>query len=120
MEVQFEHADDDILMVRLTGRMDIAGAAEIEGPLTSQVSTKDFARVVVDLSGVPFLASIGLGLLVRTGQGVERREGRMVLLNPQPLVAKVLTESGVSQRLHVYETMAAATNFLARLPKAGE
>lgn len=120
MEVEFKHSPDHIMTVHLTGRMDIAGTQDAEGPITANVLDKDFARVVIDLSNVDYMASVGLGSLVRTAQAVERRKGRLVMLNPQPLVAKLLKESGVWQHIHVFNTMAEAEHYLGRLPEADE
>ena len=120
MEIHFETTSGNIQRIRLTGRMDIEGTGEIEGPLTANATTEDFARIIIDLSEVPYLASIGLGCIVRTAQGVDRRKGKLVLLNPQPLVAKVLGESGVNQRIRVFDALDLATEFLSRLPLGEE
>jgi|WetSurMetagenome_2_1015567.scaffolds.fasta_scaffold820497_1 anti-sigma B factor antagonist len=120
MDIQFEQLPDQILTIHLSGRMDLAGTGEIEERLTANALMNDRARVVVDLSQVTYIASLGLGSLVRTAQAVERRHGRLVMLNPQPLVAKLLDESGIGQHIHVFDSIAAAVNYLSRLPKTDE
>jgi anti-sigma B factor antagonist len=120
MEILFEQTDDNIQRIHLTGRMDIQGTGEIEDRLAAHALTEDHARIILDLSQVSYLASIGLGCLVRTAQGVDRRKGKLVFLCPQPIVAKVLAESGVSQRVRVFETLSSAIDFLERLPQGEE
>lgn len=117
MEITFEQTHDNVQLIRLTGRMDIEGTDHIEGRLTAHALTLDYARIIIDLAKVTYLASIGLGCLVRTAQGVDRRKGKVVFLSPQPLVAKVLAESGVSQRVRIFDALEAATEFLERLPQ---
>ncbi|MBI5647736.1 MAG: STAS domain-containing protein [Ignavibacteriae bacterium] len=89
--------------ITLTGRLDIEGSGQIETRLTAYTSTTDEARIVLDLGGVEYLASIGLGLLVRAAQGVQRRRGKLVLLNPQPLVRKVLSSSSIDTLVPVLD-----------------
>jgi anti-anti-sigma factor len=120
MEIQFDTAADSITIIRLSGRMDIAGTDAIEEQLTAHAMKVDFGRILIDLSNVSYLASIGLGCIVRTAQAVDRLKGKVVLLNPQPIVAKVLAESGVNQRIRVFPAMEAATAFLSRLPQGDE
>ena len=120
MEILFEQANDNIQLVRLSGRMDIEGTGAIEDRLVANTTTEDYARIVIDLSGVTYLASIGLGCIVRTAQAVDRRKGKVALLHPQPIVAKVLGESGVNQRIRVFDSMESASEFLSRLPRGEE
>ncbi|MBI5648078.1 MAG: anti-sigma factor antagonist [Ignavibacteriae bacterium] len=119
MEIHFEAAENDILKIRLVGRFDVDGTQKIEGPLRTTAPGTPHARVCVDLTGVDYLSSVGLGCLVHTAQDVDRVEGKMVLLNPQPIVAKLLKESGVSMHVRVFDTWPAASAFLERLPRAG-
>src|SRR5687768_15890948 len=59
MELQYSERDNHIRLIKLTGRLDIDGKAEIETKFAGYCSGEK-ARVVVDLSGVDFLASIGI------------------------------------------------------------
>lgn len=120
MEIVFEEAEGNIQIIRLSGRMDIEGTGAIEDRLVAHATTEDYARIIIDLSEVAYLASIGLGCIVRTAQAVDRRKGKVALLHPQPIVAKVLGESGVNQRIRVFESMETASEFLSRLPRGEE
>jgi anti-anti-sigma factor len=51
--------------------------------------------VVVDLSGVPFVASMGMRLLLLVAKTMAVRGGKMALLSPQPEVAAVLRTAGI-------------------------
>jgi anti-sigma B factor antagonist len=57
--------------------------------------------IVVDLSGVEFVDSSGLRVLVATHQRAERDERRLVLRNPSRPVLRLLAISGLSHYLHV-------------------
>jgi anti-anti-sigma factor len=49
----------------------------------------------VDLSGVTFIASLGIRTLITGAKATANNGGKMVLLNPQPNVERVLRTSRV-------------------------
>jgi len=85
--------------VVLTGRLDIAGAEVVAMPLATLAGNKD--NIAIDMSGVSFVASIGLRHLVATAKVVVRRGGRLVLVDTRPAVAEVITVSGLADLLHM-------------------
>ena len=88
MKIETETFDGGILKVNLAGRMDAEGTQEIEREFM------DFAcshrSVIVDLNAVSFLTSMGIRTLMLAAKAVSRRGGKMVLLNPDTNVRKVL------------------------------
>jgi anti-anti-sigma regulatory factor len=59
MELQFSELNNGVSLIKLTGKPDIIGAGEIETRFAGYCSG-DNVRVIVDMSGVDFLASIGI------------------------------------------------------------
>ena len=100
MELISTDLPDGIRKIDLTGRLDLEGADAIDLKLTVLVSTqRTFA--IVDLAAVEFLASIGIATLIRNAKAVRQRQGNMVLLNPKPSVAKVLSSTRIDQMIRV-------------------
>jgi anti-sigma B factor antagonist len=93
--------------VALTGRLDIAGAEAVALPLATLAGAKQ--GLIIDMSGVSFIASIGLRHLVSAAKALSRRGGRLVLLNPNDLVTEVLTTSGLTDLLPIVKSEAEAT-----------
>jgi anti-sigma B factor antagonist len=85
--------------VALTGRLDIVGAEAIALPLATLAGAKQ--GMIVDMSGVSFIASIAISHLVSAAKALSRRNGRLVLLNPSEMVAEVLTTSGLTYLLPI-------------------
>jgi anti-anti-sigma factor len=94
MELQYSELDNNIRMIKLIGKLDIMGVGQIENKFAGYCGGEK-ARVVVDLSEVDFLASIGIRLLTLTAQSIASRGGRMVLLNPTADVQHVLEVTGI-------------------------
>ena len=102
MELTVTRQDHGILHLSLSGRLDIAGTGEVENKFTFQTSTQKEA-VLVDLSEVTFIASIGMRLLLSNARAQSQRGGLMVLYNPQPLVKDALVTAGFEQLIPMYD-----------------
>jgi anti-anti-sigma factor len=107
MQLTTEELPDGIERIVLTGRMDLAGTQAIDLRFTSLTTTRP-ALIVVDLSGVSFLASIGMRTLVSSAKALGRRGGRLVLAGPQPLVAEALNVAGIDSFIAVYPDVQSA------------
>jgi anti-anti-sigma factor len=92
--------------IGLVGKLDIAGAEVIALPLATLAGGKK--AVVVDLSGVTFLASIGIRHLVTATKTLARKGGKLVLLSPIASVQEVLETSGVTDIMPIVATESAA------------
>jgi anti-anti-sigma factor len=98
---------DGITRIRLEGRLDIAGAEDVDLRFTGICSTV-VRGAVVDLSGVTFLASMGIRTLISNAKALERRGAAMALFVPSRVVIEVLTSVGIDRRIPVLDTLDAA------------
>jgi len=71
--------------------------------------------LVVDLTQVPFLASLGIRSLLVAARVINRRGDRMVLLNPSPIVEKVLVSTGVDEFMPIRHGQQDALAYLSSL-----
>jgi anti-anti-sigma factor len=94
MILQTMEIDKDTTRVILSGKMDILGAEVVAAPLADLSETK--RGLIVDMSAVTFLASIGMRHLVSAARTLSGRNGRLVLLKPTAAVADALTTSGLT------------------------
>jgi anti-sigma B factor antagonist len=85
--------ENGITRVSLSGRLDVQSAIEIDDEFTK--IAKESKNLVVDLSDVTFIASLGIRTLVVGAKATANNGGKMVLLNPQPNVEQVLRTSHV-------------------------
>ena len=101
MNMTVERLDSGIKKITLRGRMDIEGTNQIDCRLSAETSVEK-ASVIVDLSEVDFMASVGIGVLVRSCKTLKLCGGKMVLLNPQKVVELVLDRTLVNTLIPVY------------------
>ena len=107
MELKFNELHNGIRQIKLIGRLDIIGTGEIETKFSGYCAGEK-VRVLVDLSEVDFLASIGIRLLVLTAKSVAGRGGKMVLLNPNANVHNVLDLAGIPSIIPIYSEIESA------------
>lgn len=89
MTLDIFELENGVKKIDLKGRMDIFGTQDIETKFTA-VTASEAAKVIVDLSGVDFMASIGIGVIVRAVNALFLRGGKLVMLNPQDNVCDAL------------------------------
>lgn len=99
MEMMIEPIAPGIARIKLVGRMDAAGADKID--LQFNAIAGSHRGLVIDMSGVEFLASIGIRTLTLGAKTMQRRGGTLILLAPPPNVFAVLEVIGILDILPV-------------------
>ena len=111
MELHYSELENDIRLIKLVGNLDIIGVGAIETQFAGYCAGEN-PRVLVDLSEVEFLASIGIRLLTLNAKAVSSRGGRMVLLSPKPDVRSVLEITGIPAIIPIYDGFESAETVL--------
>jgi anti-sigma B factor antagonist len=96
-------SDDGRQVVRIGGEIDMLTAPRLRDAL-SPVVTVPGADVVLDLDGVTFLGSNGLGVLVELSQQAEAVGTKFRLVCANRTVSRPLTLTGLDQVLDFYES----------------
>jgi anti-sigma B factor antagonist len=94
MELAAHDLDSGILGIDLSGRMDISGAQQIDLKFTALAAARK-ANVLVDLSKVTFIASIGIRTLINSAKAQKLRGGSLVIYKPSAPVEEVLRATGI-------------------------
>jgi anti-anti-sigma factor len=102
MQISISEVDGSTKKVTLIGALDIAGAEVIEVPLAAVAGTR--SNVIVDMSRVDSIASIGIRHLVMAAKAIARGAGKLVLLDPPPMVTEVLVLSGLERILPMVQS----------------
>ena len=117
MELTYTDYDDLVRKISLKGRLDVEGATAIDLRFTSLACSQQ-RLVIVDLTEVDFIASLGIATLVRNAKAARLRAGNLVLLSPQENVARVLTAMKIDQLLTVCPDMENALLRVREIPPA--
>lgn len=106
MEWNVVEIGNGLELVEVSGRLDVPGALKAD-PAFAGIADK-YSHVIVDLSRLEFLASLGIRTLVSTCKTLRGKEGNMVLLAPQPNVEQVLRSSGIDTIIPIARDRASA------------
>ena len=100
------HTDvgDNLRKIVILGRLDIPGTESVAGEL-EKLAAAPKKGVIVDVSSLKFLASIGIRALFKSAKAVQERGGRMVLVvGTNSLVAMSLEATGVNSLIPMFKS----------------
>ena len=110
-KLEVHELPNGIKQIKLIGRLDIIGSGEIETTFAAHSASKK-AKIIVDLSELDFLASIGIRLIISNAKAQIKRGGKIVLLNPNPSVNDVLKTAGIDLLIPLYHDLGLASEDL--------
>jgi anti-sigma B factor antagonist len=99
VKITVDQPRQDIHRIVIDGRLDVAGTQAAEAEFNAAVAASK--NVIVDLGKVPFIASLGIRLLVAGAQSQTKRGGKMVFMNPDEMTRKILKTTGIDQLVPV-------------------
>lgn len=116
MEISCADLGPNLRHITLAGRLDILGTDKIADQFTAY-ATEGKRNVVVDFTGVTFLASIGIRALISNAKALHKMGGVMaVVVGDNTSVARTLDATGIDVLLRTYHDVKAAELALGALP----
>jgi len=110
----------DILVVRARGELDLDTSREFRLRVDADLDRFGSRDLVLDLAGVTFLDSSGLGAILGRYKKVAENGGRLALAGFAPHVGRLLELSGIMRIVGSYPTVEDALRDLGgTLPAAG-
>lgn len=97
----------DVLLVSVSGQINSANAAELEVSLLEWVEEGE-RKWVLDMSGVEYISSAGLRVVLLLAKRLKQNSGHLVLCSLQPHVLEVFDISGFLSILDVADNREAA------------
>jgi anti-anti-sigma factor len=108
---------DGTAVVSVDGDLDLWNSPALEQRLRSRLEDGD-CWIVVDLSRASFLDSSGLGALTASMRAIERKGGRLVVVNANVRMLRVFELTGLLRVLNVMPTMDRARAFIEQARSA--
>ena len=109
MDLQIDRSvDEGVPVVAVHGELDLAGAPDLRRALSEAIDENPGRQVVVDLEGVEFIDSAGLGVLAGGLQRARAGEGDLVLVATGRSVVKALELTGLTRVFRIHTSRAAA------------
>ncbi|MFE1860018.1 STAS domain-containing protein [Streptomyces anandii] len=105
----------DVALLTVEGYLDVDTATELQAHLANQLH-HGRRHFLLDLSGVPFMDSSGMNIILRVYQEVRELPGSVHIIAPAPAVRRILDLTGVSITVPVSETVEDALALADRQP----
>ena len=107
IEVDDSRSNSAHVVVAVRGEVDIATAPKLREKLV-ELASQGAQQVVVDLEGVEFLDSTGLGVLIGGMKRLRGVDGDLTLVCTQPRILKVFEITGLNRAFTIYESVDSA------------
>jgi anti-sigma B factor antagonist len=104
LEVQSRQVDNGVTVVAPTGRLDVAGAPALKDAISEALKNGQ-PRVVLDLEGVSFVDSTGLGSVIAALKQIRGALGDLRLAAPNQQVRVVLELTTLDRVFPYYSTV---------------
>lgn len=104
LEVQTRQADNGVTVVAPTGRLDVAGAPTLKDAISEALKNGQ-PRVVIDMEGVSFVDSTGLGSVIAALKQIRSSQGDLRLAAPNQQVRVVLELTTLDRVFPYYSTV---------------
>jgi len=99
----------DVAVVALSPELDADGAGLLEHELERVAADHVPPHLLLDLSGLEFMDSTGLRLVVLADERAQRESRRLSLVRGQPDVQRVFEITRMTERLRFVDSVAEAT-----------
>lgn len=86
------------------GALDLATSRGLQTRL-AELAGEPGLQAILDLSGVSFIDSVGLGVVLKAAGRFHRQAKRLVIVAPPGAVHRILDFAGVTDRLAVVESV---------------
>ena len=86
---------DGALFFTMIGELDHHSAQVVREETDAAIDVCDYKRVVFDLTYMSFMDSSGIGVLLGRYKRLAENKKQCYILNPVPIVDRILTMSGV-------------------------
>ena len=110
--VEFD-IEEGALIASLSGEIDHYAAADMRREIDSAMERSRLKDLVLDYSGVSFMDSSGIGLVMGRYQNVKRKNGTMVVVPGSRYVSRVLGLSGIFSMVPKSRTRGLAVEYIS-------
>lgn len=106
---------DAVTVLSIDGDVDLATAPQLTDAISEASAIADFTALIVDLTGVPFFASVGMTVLIEASRRVGA-DARFAVVADGPATSRPMTMMGLDRAFAIYTNLDAALKDLTVAP----
>lgn len=115
LSIQERAAGEGRTVVEVSGEIDVYTAPKLREALLNLVESGNY-RLIVDMEGVEFLDSTGLGVLVGGLKRVRAHDGAIDIACTQGRILRIFKITGLSNVFTIYDTVDDALAAVSAVP----
>ena len=95
----------NVLVVSLIGELDHHSAEEVRVKIDDRISRENIRKLVLDFSGVTFMDSSGIGVVIGRYRKLKNKDGHISVVEVNKRVDKVFALSGLYKIIKQYKNV---------------
>jgi|SRR5579863_4349726 len=112
LQIEEKRLEPDITLVELKGRLSLGRESQRVESMAHQFLKSGQAKVILDMNGVDYIDSAGIGILALVSGQLKEAGGQLVVVVPEGRVLQMLRLTQITQIVTVSSTVAEAMNVL--------
>jgi anti-anti-sigma factor len=109
MSVEAKHLDSGVAVITISGRLAIGGEVERLEAAVAGLLKKEQKKFILDITGLEYIDSSGVGMLVSSLTQVKKAGGELRLAGANGRIQRILSMTGVNSLFPMFPTLADAT-----------
>lgn len=95
----------NVLVVSLIGELDHHSAEEVRVKIDDRISRENIRKLVLDFSGVTFMDSSGIGVIIGRYKKISMCSGEVNIISVSKSIKRVFELSGIFKIIKYYENL---------------
>ncbi|PJI09733.1 MULTISPECIES: anti-sigma F factor antagonist [Clostridium] len=104
MNLKFKDVDGK-LIVAIAGELDHHSSDEVRNKIDDYIRFKGYKNVILDFSGVTFMDSSGIGVVIGRYKKLNSSGGTICIINAKESVKRVFELSGMLKIINIYNSV---------------
>lgn len=100
---------NEVTIVQVEGKMNTGASPDAEKYLNG-ILDKGATKILLNFKQLDFITSTGLRVILSIGKKLDKKDGKLIICNPNLTVMDVLKISGFSKLFNVYDNEEEALN----------
>src|SRR5689334_15127530 len=102
MAVETKQLDNGVAVITISGRLALGGETEKLDAAVTKLLTQDHKTIVLDISGLDYVDSSGVGMLVSCLTKLKKSGGEMKVAGANPRIRRIFSMTGVESMMSLY------------------
>lgn len=96
---------EDKLIIHMIGELDHHSAEEVRNRIDASLDRENCNKLVMDFSGVTFMDSSGIGMVIGRYKKISLKKGSICITNVNSNIKKVLELSGMFKIIKLFDSV---------------